>query len=178
MNSTNKVWFGFTYSCVPKFLLIAIFAIYIYIPQYDKHVNREFSLKNVGFFIAANVWGMAIHKLTSNVIHVYISKCHRSRSAKEAFKWTRTELHFEVKLLSRGKVIHIPYKIHMHMFLCDSTCNCKHHLKKFQVTSERLNTKGVTKQIKYPRCFMPVTSMKIHICPKLNIFFFFFFNFM
>ena len=73
MNSTNKVWFGFTYRCVPKFLLIAIFAIIIYIHQYDKHVNREFSFKNVGFFIAANVWGMAIHKLTSNVIHVYIS---------------------------------------------------------------------------------------------------------
>ena len=41
----------------------------------------------------------------------------------------RTAL-FEVKLSSRGKVIHIPYKIHMHMFLYDSTCNCKHHLKK------------------------------------------------
>ena len=36
---------------------------------------------------------------------------------------------FEVKLLSSGKVIHIPYKIHMHMRLYDTTCNCK-HLKK------------------------------------------------
>ena len=37
---------------------------------------------------------------------------------------------FEVKLLSRGKVIYIPYKIHMHILRYDSTCNCKHHLKK------------------------------------------------
>ena len=42
----------------------------------------------------------------------------------------------------------------------------------FQVTSERLNTKGVTKQIKYPRCFMPAISKKISICPKLNNAFF------
>ena len=38
-----------------KILEIAIFAIIIYIPQYDKHVNREFSFMNVGDFIAAHV---------------------------------------------------------------------------------------------------------------------------
>ena len=82
---------------------------------------------------------------------------------------------FEVKLLSRDKVIHIPYKIHIHMLLYDTTCNCKYHLKKVPVTSECLNTNGVTKQIKYPRCFMPTISMKINICPKSNNAFFFFF---
>ena len=34
---------------------VAIFAIIIYIPQYDKNVNHEFIFMNVGFFIAAIV---------------------------------------------------------------------------------------------------------------------------
>ena len=70
-------------------------------------------------------------KLTSNVIRLYISNCHGSRSAKEALKWIRTELHcLKLKLLSRDKVIRIPYKIHMHMLIYDTTSKCKHYLKK------------------------------------------------
>ena len=37
---------------------------------------------------------------------------------------------FLVKLMSRDKVIHISYKIHMHIFHYDTTCDCKHYLKK------------------------------------------------
>ena len=37
---------------------------------------------------------------------------------------------FEIKLMSRSKVIHIPYETYMHMCLYDTTCNCKHQLKK------------------------------------------------
>ena len=37
---------------------------------------------------------------------------------------------FGVKLLSRNKGVHIPYKIHIHMFHYDTTCDFKHHLKK------------------------------------------------
>ena len=44
------------------------------------------------FFIVASVWGMSIHKLSSNVNRLYISKCHRSRTEKEALKWTGNEL--------------------------------------------------------------------------------------
>ena len=37
---------------------------------------------------------------------------------------------FEVKLLSRDKVIHIHRKIHMLMFHYDAICDCKHRLTK------------------------------------------------
>ena len=37
---------------------------------------------------------------------------------------------FEVKLLSRDKVMYTPYKLNMHMFHYDGTYDCKHHLKK------------------------------------------------
>ena len=37
---------------------------------------------------------------------------------------------FERKLLSRDKVIHIPYKIHVHLLLCDTACNCKQSYEK------------------------------------------------
>ena len=46
---------------------------------------------------------------------------------------------FEMKLLSHGKVTHIPYKIHIHMLLYDTTCNCKHHLKKINDSRLFLN---------------------------------------
>ena len=37
---------------------------------------------------------------------------------------------FEVKLVSRDKMIYIPYNIHIHTFRNETTCDCKHHLKK------------------------------------------------
>ena len=37
---------------------------------------------------------------------------------------------FDVKLVSRDKMIYIPYKIRIHMFHNETTCDCKHHLKK------------------------------------------------
>ena len=76
----------YIYSCMPFFLQIAIYTIIIYIPQCDKPVNSEFSFMNVGFFIAANVCGRAIHKIISNVNCLYISGCHKSRAEKEALK--------------------------------------------------------------------------------------------
>ena len=56
-------------------------------------LKRDFSFMNVGFFIATNIRGMSVHKLTSHVNRLYISICHRSRAEKEALKWNRNELH-------------------------------------------------------------------------------------
>ena len=81
------------YSCVPKFLYIAIFSIIIYIPQYDKHANRDFSFMNVGVFIAANVLWVFTYKLTRHLNRLYIRKCSLNRAEKEAFKWTQNEFH-------------------------------------------------------------------------------------
>ena len=98
----------------------------IYIPQYDKHVNREFNFMNVGFCIAVNVWGMSIHKLSNNVNRLYFPKCHPSRAEKDALKWIWNELHYlKSNCCHVRKVLHIPYKVHMHMFQYGITCDCK-----------------------------------------------------
>ena len=69
------------------FFINSDFAIIIYIPQYEKHVNPEFSFTNVAFFIAANVLGMSIYNFSSNLNRLYIPKCRLSRVEKEALKW-------------------------------------------------------------------------------------------
>ena len=76
-----------------KIFIDSDFAIIIYIPQYDKHANCEFSFMNVGCFIAANVWGISRNKLTRNLNRRYIPKCDLSRAEKETFKWIQNEYH-------------------------------------------------------------------------------------
>ena len=45
---------------------------------------------------------------------------------------------FDVKLVSRDTVIHIPYKIHNIHVHYDTTCGCKHRLKKANDSRELL----------------------------------------
>ena len=80
---------------------------------------------------------------------------------------------FEVKLLSRDKVMYTPYKLNMHVSLWRHLWlqTSSEENQWFQVTPESLNTKGATEQMKVPRCLVPVISMKINVCPKLyNVF--------
>ena len=69
------------------------FAIIIYIPQYDKHANCQFSFMNVGFFIAANVRVMSVHRLTRILNRLYIPQCDLNRAEKETFKWIQNEFY-------------------------------------------------------------------------------------
>ena len=141
------------------------FALTIYIPQHDKDINREFNFMNVGFFIAANVWGMSKHKLSSNINRLYISKCHRSRAEKKALKWTQNELHY-----SKSNSCHV---IRGYIFLRKYICTCFTMTPRVTVniiwrkpmipgTSWKFEHKRMTK----PRCLMQAISMKKKICPK------------
>ena len=66
---------------------------FIYIPQYDKHVNRKFMFMNAGISITSNVWEMSIYKLSRNINRLYIPEFPLRRAEKEATKWMKNELY-------------------------------------------------------------------------------------
>ena len=147
------------YSCVPNFLQIAIFAIIIYIPQYNTNVNREFIFMNAGIFNATNVWEMSIHKLSRNLNRLCITECELRRAEKEASKWIKNELH-DMKSDSC-------YVIRWYRLLVKYICSCStmtslvtaNIIWRKPITPGdfwKFEHKGGEKQIKKPVCLMSV----------------------
>ena len=73
---------------------------------------------------------MFIHKLSNNKSSLYVKMLPESGGRRGNKMDPKRDALFEVKLLSCDKGVHIPYKIHIHIFHYDTTCDFKHHLKK------------------------------------------------
>ena len=96
---------------------------------------------------------MSVYKLSGNLNRLLFKNATwvgpKKRGIQMDLKHT---VWFEVKLLSRDKVIHIPCKIHLCMFHYDTINDCKHHLKQNNNDSIWLlavwTKKGLTQQIR------------------------------